>query len=159
MTSKKNEHYKRVVVNNKKARFDYHIVETMEAGIALLGSEVKSIREGKISIAEAYIITKGNEVFMQNSNVNEYKGSNRFNHEPKRLRKLLLHKDQIRRMIGKIAIKGFTCVPISLYFNEKNKIKVEIGLAKGKDKADKRQSIKEKEVNREKARALKGLFD
>ncbi|MBM3590490.1 MAG: SsrA-binding protein SmpB [Alphaproteobacteria bacterium] len=133
---------------NRKAHFNYQILEEIEAGIILLGSEVKSLREGKASISEAYIIDKNSELILINSNISEYKGANRFNHLPKRERKLLLRKKQIHKIIGKINNQGLSVVPIKIYFNKKNYAKILIGISKGKKLYDKRETIKKRDENR-----------
>lgn len=152
MTS--NSKYK-LIADNRKARFDYHIIDEFEAGIVLLGSEVKSIREGKVNIADAYVIEKDGDLYLYNAHIAEYKGANIFNHEPKRMRKLLLHRREINKLMGQMKIKGMTIVPLKLYFNNRNYVKLQIATAKGKHNYDKRQAIKEREWNREKARILK----
>ena len=139
-------------INNKKARFNFTIEDEIEAGIMLLGSEVKSLREGKASISESYIAEAKDELFLINANINEYKGANKFNHEPKRPRKLLVHKKQLEKLIGKMSAKGYSMVPIKIYFNKKNIAKVLIGLGKGKKLYDKRASIKERDDNRRQQR-------
>ena len=135
-------------INNRKARFNLTIEEEIEAGMMLLGSEVKSLREGKASISESYITEAKGEIFLINANINEYKGANKFNHEPKRPRKLLLHKKQTEKLMGKINIKGHSAVPLKIYFNKKNVAKVLIGIGTGKKLYDKRASIKERDYNR-----------
>lgn len=135
-------------INNRKARFNLTIEEEIEAGMMLLGSEVKSLREGKASISESYITEAKGEIFLINANINEYKGANKFNHEPKRPRKLLLHKKQTEKLMGKINIKGHSAVPLKIYFNKKNIAKVLIGIGTGKKLYDKRASIKERDDNR-----------
>ncbi len=153
--SKKPPETKRVIAQNRKARHDYFIEDTLEAGIVLLGSEVKSLREGNANIQDAYADEKNEEIYLLNSHITEYKWANPMNHEPKRPRKLLLHKNQIKRLIGKVQAKGYTIVPLSIYFNEKNKVKVELGIAKGKKQYDKRETEKKKDWDRQKQRALK----
>lgn len=133
---------------NRKAHFNYHITEEIEAGIILLGSEVKSLREGKANISESYIAEIGNELFLINSHINEYKGANRFNHEPKRKRKLLLHKKQLNKIIGKINQEGYSAIALKIYFNKKNYAKVLIGIGKGKKLYDKRELIKKRDEER-----------
>ena len=133
---------------NRKAHFNYEIVEEIEAGMILLGSEVKSLREGKASISEAYIVEKNNELILINSNISEYKGANRFNHLPKRERKLLLHKKQLSKIVGKLDTQGFSAIPIKIFFNKKNFAKIIIGLGKGKKLFDKRETIKKRDENR-----------
>lgn len=135
-------------INNRKARFNLTIEEEIEAGMMLLGSEVKSLREGKASISESYITEAKGEIFLINANINEYKGANKFNHEPKRPRKLLLHKKQTEKLMGKINIKGHSAVPLKIYFNKKNVAKVLIGIGTGKKLYDKRAAIKERDDNR-----------
>jgi SsrA-binding protein len=145
----------RDIAINNKARFEYFIDETFEAGIMLVGSEVKSMRDSKVSLNEAFVDSGGNELFLMNCHIAEYKGANRFNHDPKRPRKLLLHKQQIKKLIGKIKIKGSTIVPLRIYLNDHNKIKVEIALVHGKKLHDKRNAIKERDWQREKSREFK----
>ena len=150
----------KVVAQNRRARFDYAIAETFEAGIMLTGSEVKSMRAGQSSINESFagemLGEQGGAIFLFNANIPEYLEANRFNHEPKRPRKLLLHKRQISKLLGAIRRKGMTLVPMQLYFNAKGRAKVEIGLARGKKTVDKRETIKERDWQRDKARILKG---
>jgi SsrA-binding protein len=136
------------IARNKKARFDYEIIETFEAGIVLTGSEVKSLRQKKASIQEAYARVKGSELYITGMNIAVYEMANRFNHVPVHDRKLLLHRYEIKRLIGKVNEKGLTLVPLRLYFKN-GKVKVELGLARGKAKYDKRHDIQEREVNRE----------
>ncbi len=133
---------------NRKAHFNYAIEEEIEAGIMLLGSEVKSLREGKANINEAYVAEISGELFLTNCNITEYKGANRFNHAPKRPRKLLLHKTQLQKIIGKMHLKGYSLIPLKIFFNKKNFIKVVIGLGRGKKLYDKRESIKRRDENR-----------
>jgi SsrA-binding protein len=146
---------KKVVAENRRARFDYHIDETMEAGIALTGTEVKSLRFGEGSIAESYAEVKNGEVWLVNSNVPEFSHGNRFNHEPKRPRKLLLHRREVDRLQGAVERKGMTLVPLSIYFNGRGRAKVELALAKGKNVADKRATIKERDWKRDQARIMR----
>ena len=145
----------KTVAENRRARFDYHIEETFEAGIALTGTEVKSLRFGEGSISEAYAEIKGNECWLVNSNVPEFSHGNRFNHEPKRPRKLLLHEREIARLHGAVERKGMTLVPLSVYFNSRGRAKVELALAKGKQTHDKRASIKERDWKRDQARIIR----
>jgi SsrA-binding protein len=137
---------------NRKAHFNYEIEEEIEAGIMLLGSEVKSIREGKASIAEAYVAEISGELFLVNCNISEYKNANRLNHPPKRQRKLLLHKNQLERIIGKMQMKGYSALPLKIFFNKKNFAKVVIGIGRGKKLYDKRESIKKKDEARREQR-------
>ena len=145
----------KTVAENRRARFDYHIEDTFEAGIVLSGTEVKSLRFGEGSIAESYAEVKGSEVWLVNANIPEFSHGNRFNHEPKRPRKLLLHEREIARLHGAVERKGMTLVPLSIYFNARGRAKVELALAKGKQDHDKRQSIKERDWKRDKARILR----
>ena len=140
---------KRLVTNNKKASFEYFIVETYEAGIELIGTEVKAIREKTCQISESYIQIKNNEMYILNMNIPEYTYGNVFNHEPTRIRKLLMHKKEILKMSMKVKKEGMTIIPLKVYFNNDNRIKLEIALAKGKHSVDKRASIKEKDMNRD----------
>lgn len=146
---------KKVVAENRRARFDYYIDEVFEAGIALTGTEVKSLRFGEGSIAESYAEVKNGQVFLINSNVPEFSHGNRYNHEPKRPRKLLLHERQISRFTGAVERKGMTLVPLSIYFNSRGRAKVELALAKGKNVADKRQTMKDRDWQRDKARIMR----
>tara|TARA_B100000686_G_scaffold258824_1_gene271185 strand:- start:93 stop:560 length:468 start_codon:yes stop_codon:yes gene_type:complete len=141
----------KIVSNNRKARFNYFFNEFYEAGIALMGSEVKSLREGKANISESYAYDNQGEIFLINSHIPAYKESSYNNHDPKRNRKLLLNKKEINKLIGRINREGFSLIPTKLYF-KKGKAKVEIAVAKGKKHYDKRQVIKKRDWNREKAR-------
>jgi len=145
----------KTIAVNKQAYFNYEIIESLEAGVSLEGSEVKSIKEGKISLKESYAEIKGGEVFLLNSHVSPYEAANRFNHEPKRARKLLLHRQEIKRLTGKIKEKGFTLVPTKVLINDKGKVKIEISLAKGKKVYQKREVIKERDREREMRAELK----
>lgn len=145
----------KTIAVNKQAYFNYEIIESLEAGVSLEGSEVKSIKEGKISLKESYAEIKGGEVFLLNSHVSPYEAANRFNHEPKRARKLLLHRQEIKRLTGKIKEKGFTLVPTKVLINDKGKVKIEISLAKGKKLYQKREVIKERDREREMRAELK----
>ncbi|HUX80106.1 MAG TPA: SsrA-binding protein SmpB [Alphaproteobacteria bacterium] len=146
---------KKIVAQNKRARFDYFIEENIEAGIVLMGSEVKSLRQGKGSIAESYASDEGDELFLINSFIPEYNEASRFNHEPKRHRKLLLRRRELNRLLVAIRRQGMTLVPLSLYFNERGIAKLDLGLASGKKKADKRSTEKERDWQREKGRLLR----
>ncbi len=145
----------KTVAENRRARYDYYIEDKFEAGIALTGTEVKSLRSGEGSIAESYAEVRGNEVWLVNANVPEFSHGNRFNHEPKRPRKLLLHEREISRLHGAVERKGMTLVPLSIYFNGRGRAKVELALAKGKNDADKRQSTKDRDWQRQKARVMR----
>jgi SsrA-binding protein len=146
---------KKTVAENRRARFDYFIEETFEAGIALSGTEVKSLRFGEGSIAESYAHVHDGEAWLINANIPEFSHGNRFNHEPKRPRKLLLHEREIDRLQGAVERKGMTLVPLSIYFNSRGRAKVELALARGKNAADKRQTIKERDWKREQARIMR----
>lgn len=145
----------KIVASNKKAYFNYEIIESMEAGIALLGSEVKSLREGRVSLKDSYAEVKNGEVFVLHMNISPYEQANIFNHEPLREKKLLLHRQEIKRLIGKIREKGYTLIPTKVILNEKGKVKVEIALAKGKRTYEKKRAIKERELEREVRAELK----
>ncbi|WP_300554746.1 SsrA-binding protein SmpB [Maricaulis sp.] len=140
---------------NRRARFDYEIEETFEAGLALVGSEVKSLREGKANIAESYVSPERDEVWLINSDIPTYGPANRFNHEPRRHRKLLLKRREIAKLQGAVAREGRTIIPLRLYFNDRGMAKLLIGLAKGKKTVDKRQTIKDRDWNKQKARLMK----
>lgn len=144
-----------MVADNRKARFNYEILENIEAGIALTGTEVKSLREGKATISEAYAGPAGNEFFLFNAYIPEYLQANRFNHETRRPRRLLLHRRQINKLIGATQREGFTVIPLRIYFNERGRAKVELGLARGKKLHDKRESIAKRDAQRDIDRALK----
>ena len=146
---------KKIVAENRRARFDYAIDTTYEAGIVLSGTEVKSLRFGEGSIAESYAEVKGDEVWLVNSNIPEFSHGNRFNHEPKRPRKLLLHEREIDKIHTGVSREGMTLIPMSVYFNGRGRAKVEIALAKGKKLHDKRETIKERDWKRDAARLLR----
>ena len=145
----------KVVAENRKARFHYEIIDTLEAGIVLTGTEVKSLRTGKATIAESYATEENGEIWLINSNVPEYLQANRFNHEPKRRRKLLVHAAQRNRLAGAVQRDGMTLVPLRIYFNDRGTAKLLLAVAKGKNAPDKRESIKERDWNRQKQRVLK----
>jgi SsrA-binding protein len=145
----------KTVAENRRARFDYAIEETLEAGIALTGTEVKSLRFGEGSITESYADVENDEVWLINSNIPEFSHGNRFNHEPKRPRKLLLNAREIAKLHGAVARQGMTLVPLSVYFNSRGRAKVELALAKGRKAPDKREHIKEREWKREQGRLMK----
>lgn len=140
---------RKLINTNKKATFEYFIIETFEAGIQLVGTEVKAIRDKTCQIAESYIQVKGNEMFILNMNIPEYKYGNLFNHEPTRIRKLLMHKKEILKMSLRVKKEGMTIIPLKIYFNDANKVKLEIALAKGKHNQDKRASLKDKDIKRD----------
>ena len=151
----KDEKKPRVVADNRKARFNYFIDETFEAGVSLTGTEVKSLRQGKATIAEAYADARDGEIWLINSNIPEYLHANRFNHAPKRPRKLLLHKRQIEKLVGAVEREGMTLVPLKLYFNDRGRAKVELALARGKKLFDKRATEKKRSWDRERGRLLR----
>jgi len=142
----------RIVADNRRARFNYEIGEVFEAGVALTGSEVKSLRQGKATIAESYADTRAGEIWLVNANIPEYLQAGRFNHLPKRPRRLLLHRNQINKLMGAVEREGMTLVPLKLYFNIKGRAKVELALARGKKLHDKRASLREREAKREMAK-------
>jgi SsrA-binding protein len=155
MAAKPERRFK-VVADNRRARFNYEIGESFEAGIVLTGSEVKSLRAGKATIAESYADAKAGEIWLINANIPEYKQAGPFNnHAPKRPRKLLLHQRQINRLAGGVDREGMTIVPLKLYFNEKGRAKLEIALGRGKKLHDKRETLKKRSWEREKGRLLR----
>lgn len=137
-----------IEINNKKAYFDYEILDTYEAGIVLTGTEIKSVRASNVNLKDSYGVIRNNEIYLFNMHISEYKEGNIFNHEEKRTRKLLLHKKEILKIKDKVNLEGITLVPLKLYFN-KNKVKVLLGIAKGKKVYDKRESIKKRDTERE----------
>ena len=143
-----------VVAQNRKARHNYFIEETFEAGLSLTGTEVKSLRGGRSTIAESYITALEGEAWLVNATIPEYASGNRFNHEPRRPRKLLLHRSQVSKLVGAIQREGRTVVPLQIYFNPKGRAKIEIALATGKKAHDKRQSIKDRDWQRQRSRLL-----
>jgi SsrA-binding protein len=145
----------KTVAMNRRARFDYAIEEVFEAGIVLQGTEVKSLRFGDGSITESYAEVKGEEIWLVNSNIPEFSHGNRYNHEPKRPRKLLLKQREIAKMHGAVNRQGMTLVPLSVYFNERGKAKVELALAKGKNARDKRETTMEREWKRDQGRIMR----
>lgn len=145
----------KVVAENRKARHDYFIDETYEAGIALVGTEVKSLRLGKVSLRDSYAVVQNGEVFLHNMHISPYEKGNRFNHDPKRSRKLLLHKQEIKRLLGKTQQRGYTLIPLRVYF-KRGKAKVELALARGKKLHDKREEIARRDAQRELAREWRG---
>jgi SsrA-binding protein len=136
------------IATNRKAYHEYHIDETFEAGIELTGTEIKSLREGRANLKDSYARIKDGEIYVVNAHISPYSCGNIWNHEPKRDRRLLMHKWEIQRLYGKVRERGYTLVALSLYWNERNKVKVELGLAKGKTFVDKRQSIKQRDEKR-----------
>ena len=142
-----------VIASNRKARHDYHILETWEAGVALLGTEVKSIREGRVNLRDSFARVEDGEVFLYNVHISPYSHRGYADHEPLRRRKLLLHRNEIRKLIGKTVEKGMTLVPVRLYFKN-GRVKVSLSLAKGKKEYDKRETIKRRETDRETRAAI-----
>ncbi|SRR5712692_4121076 len=144
----------KVICVNRKARYDYSIIETYEAGVVLQGSEVKSLRDGKVNLKDSYARILKGEAFLLNTHISPYSAASQFNHEPTRTRKLLLHKQEIRRLTGKVKERGLTLIPLRLYFKN-GKAKVELGLAQGKKLYDKRETLRQKAAQREVERSLK----
>jgi SsrA-binding protein len=151
----KTERKIKIVADNRKARFNYEIGEVFEAGIMLTGTEVKSLRTGKATIAESYADARGGEIWLINSNIPEYLQAKHFNHEPKRRRKLLLHKSQVNKLAGAVEREGMTLVPLRLYFNERGRAKLEIALGRGKKLHDKREILKKRSWERERGRLMR----
>jgi SsrA-binding protein len=154
MAKKKDDGFK-IIADNRKARYAYAISETLEAGIMLMGSEVKSLRNGKTTIGESYAHAKDGELWLVNCYIPEYTQASRFNHEPKRTRKLLVHKREAAKLAAAIQREGMTLIPLKMYFNAKGKAKLELGIAKGKKLHDKRETEKKRDWSREKGRLLR----
>jgi SsrA-binding protein len=154
MAARPERRYK-LAADNRKARFHYEIGEVFEAGISLTGTEVKSVRAGKATIAESYADARGGEIWLINATIPEYLQAHRFNHAPKRPRKLLLHKSQINKLAGAVEREGMTIVPLKLYFNERGRAKIEIALARGKKLHDKRETLKRRSWERERGRLMR----
>ena len=150
----KSDHGK-LIAENRRARFDYFIDETVEAGLMLTGTEVKSLRNGRANIAESYAAVEGREIVLINADIPPYAGGNRFNHEPRRPRKLLLHKKEINKLIGAVQREGRTLIPTRLYWNDRGLAKLQIALAKGKKAHDKREATAERDWQRDKARLMR----
>lgn len=148
------EKAQKIIAENRKALFDYHIVDTVEAGLVLLGTEVKSIREGRVNLRDSFGKIDNGEVWLYNVNISPYSHRGYADHEPLRKRKLLLHRDEIRKLVGKTAERGFTLVPLRLYFKD-GRVKVALSLAKGKNAPDKRETIRRRETDRETRAAIK----
>ena len=146
---------KKVVAENRRARFDYFVDDRFEAGIALTGTEVKALRQGEGSFAASYVTVEGDEIWLINSHIPEYSHGNRLNHEPRRQRKLLLKGREIAKLHGAVTRQGLTLVPLSIYFNSKGRAKVELALARGKKVHDKRDTVKERDWKREQARLMR----
>lgn len=153
--AKKADPERRVVADNRKARYSYAIDETIEAGLMLMGSEVKALRTGKATIAEAYAYAKEGGIFLVNAYIPEYLMANRFNHEPRRERKLLVRKTEVRRLSAAVQREGMTLIPLRVYFNPKGIAKIELGIAKGKKLHDKRETEKKRDWQRDKARLMR----
>lgn len=149
------EQTRKLIAENRRARFDYFLDDTVEAGLVLTGTEVKALREGRANIAESYAAPEGRELILVNAYIPEYGPANRFNHEPRRHRKLLLHRRQIDRMLAAVQREGRTIVPTKLYWDEKGRAKLELALAKGKSAPDKRQATAERDWARDKARLMR----
>lgn len=147
---------KKVVAENRKARWNYDVIDTIEAGIVLTGTEVKSLRVGSSNIAESYASPEDNEMWIINSYISEYTEGNRYNHDPRRRRKVLLKRREINKMKNAVARDGVTIVPLKMYFNERGRVKVELALVKGRKNHDKREADKKRDWQREKSRLLKG---
>ena len=145
----------KVIAENRRARFDYFLEDFVEAGIQLLGTEIKALRGGRANIAESYVSPEGRDLVLINADIPPYKQANRFNHEPRRPRRLLLHRKQIDRMIGAVQRDGQTIIPVRLYLNEAGKAKIEIAMAKGKKLHDKREASAERDWQRDKARLMR----
>jgi len=154
MAKKKEDGFK-IIADNRKARYAYAIGDTLEAGIMLMGSEVKSLRSGKSTIAESYAHAKDGELWLVNAYIPEYTQASRFNHEPKRTRKLLVHKREAAKLAAAIQREGMTLIPLKMYFNAKGKAKLELGIAKGKKLHDKRETEKQRDWQRDKARLMR----
>jgi SsrA-binding protein len=155
MAAKKEKPAQKVAATNRRARFNYEIGQTFEAGIALTGTEVKSLREGRSNIADSYAGERNGELWLYNAYIPEYLHANRFNHETRRPRKLLLHKREIGRLIGAVQREGMTLVALKIYFNDRGRAKVELGVARGKKLHDKRDTEKKRDWDREKGRLLR----
>ncbi len=153
--AEKKERQLKIVADNRKARFNYEIGDVVEAGIALTGTEVKSLRNGRATIAESYADAKDGEIWLINANIPEYLQASRFNHAPKRPRKLLLHKRQIHKFVVAVEREGMTIVPLRLFFNEKGRAKIDIALGRGKKLHDKRETEKKRSWDRERSRLMR----
>src|SRR5919205_2640621 len=153
--SKSPDRPNKIIADNRRARFNYEIGDVYEAGIQLAGTEVKSLRQGKATIAESYAAAQNGELWLYNANIPEYMQASRFNHAPKRPRRLLLHKRQIYKLIGAVEREGMTLVPLKLYFNPKGRAKLEIAVARGKKLHDKRETEKKRSWDRDRARLMR----
>lgn len=146
---------RKIIAQNRRARYDYAIEETFEVGIVLEGTEVKSLRQGRASINEAYASDEGGEIYLINAHIDEYNSAKHFNHSERRPRKLLMNRREMNKLLGAVQRKGITLIPMNIYFNERGRVKVELGIAVGKRQVDKRAAIKEREWNRDKSRVMK----
>jgi SsrA-binding protein len=155
MVEQRKEQSEKAIATNRKAYHDYFIEEKFEAGIMLQGTEVKSLRDGRVNLQDSYASVKGNEVFLHHCHISPYSHGNIMNHEPLRTRKLLLHRKEINKLLGKTQQQGLTLIPLRVYFSRRGLAKVELGLAKGKKQHDRRESIKKREASREVERAMK----
>ena len=155
MTAPVKTDHGKLIAENRRARYDYFLEEKLEAGLALTGSEVKSLRNGRANIAESYAAVEGRDVVLINADIPPYAQAGRFNHEPRRPRKLLMHRKQLDRLIGAVQREGLTLIPTRLYWNEKGLAKLELSLAKGKKNHDKREAIAERDWARDKARLMR----
>lgn len=155
MATKQAARDRRLIAQNRRARFDYFIDDTIEAGIVLKGTEVKALREGRASLQDSFAAADGSELYLFNAYIPEYGPATRFNHETRRPRKLLMHKRELDRLMGAVKRDGVTLVPVSMYFNKRGIAKVDLGLARGKKQHDKRQTTKERDWGRDKARLLR----
>jgi len=155
MAKKKKDDDRKIIADNRKARFAYAIESSLEAGIVLMGSEVKSLRQGRANIQESYAQARGGEIVLVNANIPEYAAANRFGHAPKRDRKLLIHKSEVRKLAAAIQREGMTLVPLKLYFTPRGIAKLELGIAKGKKLHDKRETEKRRDWARDKARIMR----
>ena len=153
--SKPDENGHTLIAENRRARYDYFLEQSFEAGLSLTGTEVKALREGRANIAESYAATEGREIVLVNAYIPEYGPANRFNHEPRRPRKLLLHRREIDRMLGAVQREGRTLIPTKLYFNDKGRVKLELSLAKGKKAHDKRATEADRDWKREQGRLMR----
>ena len=155
MAAKKKDDARKIIAENRRARFDYQIEDVIEAGIVLTGTEVKALREGKATIKESYAAPEADGIWLHNANIPEYSAGNRENHPPKRPRKLLLNKREIARLAQAVERNGYTLAPLRLYFNDKGRAKLELGLAVGKKSHDKRATVKERDWSRQKNRLMR----
>lgn len=154
MSDKPKDQTGHVAATNRKAHHEYTVLDRLEAGIALLGTEVKSLREGNADLAGGYAAIEDDGIMLHDVHIQPYEFGNQFNHEPRRSRRLLLHKREIRKLLGQVTLKGRTLIPLRLYFNDRGRVKVELGLCQGKQRFDKRETLRRKTADREAARAI-----